>query len=67
MFGRAKLKREIIRLECRVEQLEFIVCGGNHQWEQVTDHFEPDCYGGGSTRYEYQCRKCGKTYKKYGA
>lgn len=65
MFGKEELKRKIVKLECRVDQLEFLICGGNHQWGTITEHFVPDI-GGGSTSYEYQCKKCGKIYKKYG-
>lgn len=67
MFGRVKLKERILKLECRIEQLEFMICNGNHQWEIISEHFTPDCYGGGGTLYQYQCRKCGKTYTRYGA
>ena len=63
MFGRQKLKSEIVRLQYRVEELEERLCPyGQHEWKRVsTEHcFIDDLY---EALYHYKCARCGKTIK----
>ena len=54
------LREQVIRLECRVEALENIVCpGGDHDW------FEEDSWNAGEdsdhdTVCQLRCVRCGK-------
>jgi hypothetical protein len=60
MFGRAKLKAEIVRLQYRVAELEDRLCPcEEHDWKEIGWELSlGDC--GVSQIYTYKCRKCGK-------
>lgn len=60
MFGKEKLRYKIYKLECRIEQLEKLICNLNHEWVKIGEDLFPDMGGGGTMTYKYECRKCGK-------
>ena len=60
MFGRAKLKAEIVRLQYRVAELEERLCPREeHDWEEIG--CKPSFGVCDVSRIcAYKCRKCGK-------
>lgn len=60
MFGRAKLKAEIVRLQYRVAELEERLCPcEEHDWKEIGYKLSfGDFYV--SRICTYKCRKCGK-------
>lgn len=68
MFGRRRLKAEIVRLSYRVAELEERLCPcESHSWVVVVDSdFTVGSSAGDiDTIYRYKCRRCGKTLKTY--
>ena len=67
MFGRAKLKAEIMRLTYRVADLEERLCPcEEHDWKQIKSEFVIGTMPTDiSTIYTCKCRRCGKTKKTY--
>jgi len=67
MFGKRKLKAEIVRLTYRVAELEERLCPcEQHDWKCVDMDFE---YGSGvgdvETIYRYKCKRCGKQMRTW--
>lgn len=61
-----KLREQIIRLNCRVEDLEERLCPcEDHNWVRVGSHFEFPVPEDIQTVYHYKCLRCGK-YKERG-
>lgn len=66
MFGRNKLKDEIVRLTYRVEELEERLCPcGDHDWKKVdyrlvsfTNGYDTDAI------FTYKCKRCGKVVER---
>ena len=67
MFGRRKLKAEIVRLSYRVSELEERLCPcESHSWVMLDSDFTIGSSAGDiDTIYRYKCRRCGKTLKTY--
>ena len=67
MFGRKKLKAEIVRLTYRVAELEERICPcEQHLWLVVDTNYEGDTgMGDGMTFYTYRCKRCGKICKTW--
>jgi transposase-like protein len=67
MFGRRRLKAEIVRLSYRVAELEERLCPcESHSWVVVDSDFTVGSSAGDiDTIYRYKCRRCGKTLKTY--
>ena len=66
MFNK-NLKLDNAILKQRIEQLEFMICKGKHDYIKATE----DCitYGGSGNgdeqfAYKYVCKNCGKTITK---
>lgn len=63
MFGKRKLKEEIMRLKYRIADLEERLCPcEDHDWKKIdchytslTNHLDLDAI------CTYKCRRCGKT------
>lgn len=58
-----KLKAEIVKLNCRVQELEERLCPcEQHDWELIGRRYDV-AYGVGDveTIYRYKCKRCGKT------
>ena len=61
MFGKRKLKAEIIRLTHRVAELEERLCPcEQHDWKRIGVDYTYDGVGGCDATYNYKCAKCGK-------
>lgn len=67
MFGRRRLKAEIVRLSYRVSELEERLCPcESHSWVMLDSDFTIGSSAGDiDTIYRYKCRRCGKTLKTY--
>ena len=67
MFGRRKLKAEIVRLSYRVSELEERLCPcESHSWVMLGSEFTVGSgVGDIDTIFRYKCRRCGKTQKSY--
>lgn len=64
MFGKRKLREENIRLKCRIEQLENILCpGGQHGAVVESVDYVPTSYMDCETLRVFKCKRCGKTWK----
>ena len=64
MFGKEKLKAEIVRLSYRVAELEERLCPcGQHDWKRIGVDYTYDGAGSCDTRYHYKCARCGKIMK----
>lgn len=63
MFGRQKLKDEIVRLNYRVAELEERLCPMNaHDWVKVSSTLVTFTKGiDWDSKCTYRCRRCGKT------
>lgn len=61
MFGKRKLKAEIVRLTYRVAELEERLCPcEQHDWKQTgVDYGVSGC----DSIYRYKCARCGKTMR----
>ncbi len=58
-----KLKTEIVKLNCRVQELEERLCPcSQHDWELIGRGYDV-AYGVGDVEiiYRYKCKRCGKT------
>lgn len=56
MFGRKKMKDEILELRYRVAELEERLCPcEEHRWKQIGWSYQDT--------YTYKCRRCGKVIK----
>lgn len=65
MFGRAKLKAEIVRLTYRVADLEERLCPcEDHDWAKIASETVFGLYGLEFVR-TYKCRRCGKVKEVY--
>ena len=65
MFGRKKLKAEIVRLSYRVADLEDRLCPcEGHDWKRISSEFIPDGCGDWYFWRKYKCRTCGKICEK---
>lgn len=67
IFGKRKLKAEIVRLTYRVEELEERLCPcEDHHWKKIDFKF-----AGGTGRgdeeiiYTYKCKRCGKSLETW--
>ena len=61
MFGKRKLKAEIIRLTYRVAELEERLCPcEQHDWKRAGVNYIYDGVSGCDAMYSYKCAKCGK-------
>lgn len=61
MFGKRKLKAEIVRLTYRVEELEERLCPcERHDWKQIGVDYTYDGVGSCDALYNYKCARCGK-------
>lgn len=62
MFGKRKLKSEIVRLTCRVAELEERLCPCEaHDWKKIDYEFVGGTgVGDEQTVYHYKCKRCGK-------
>ena len=67
MFGKRKLKAEIVRLSYRVAELEERLCPCNdHQWKKIdTDLVGGTGKGDEETVYTYKCKRCGKSLRTW--
>lgn len=66
MFGKRKLKDEIVRLKYRVEELEERLCPcEQHKWVQTSIKTIYDRYGSYDNEYLYKCAVCGKKTRSY--
>ena len=64
MFGRQRLRAEIVRLSYRVAELEERLCPcEQHSWKQIGVDFIADGVSGCDTVYCYKCARCGKKMK----
>lgn len=62
MFGRRKLKDEIIKLNYRVAELEERLCPcESHDWKLIGTKWTCDSFGSSDSVYTYKCKTCGKT------
>lgn len=60
MFGRAKLRAEIVRLQYRVAELEERLCPyGEHDWKEIGFKLSFGDFDV-SQICTYKCRQCGK-------
>lgn len=69
MFGeKAKLRQTIDSQQKRIEDLEFALCHGEHDFVEIARHtsFEDSGFGyvDSYTTEKYKCRKCGKVVTK---
>lgn len=65
MFGRSKLKREILRLRYRVADLEERLCPcEGHDWVRIAAETTVGVCGP-ERICTYKCRRCGKTKIQY--
>ena len=62
MFGKRKLKAEIVRLNYRVAELEERLCPcEQHDWKCIDNDWEvASGVGDVDIIYNYKCRRCGK-------
>lgn len=61
MFGKRKLKAEVVRLTYRVAELEERLCPcEQHDWKQTGVDYEYDGVCGCDSVYRYKCKRCGK-------
>lgn len=69
MFGKRKLRAEIVRLQYRVKELEERLCPSqSHSWKRVDYEFVGGTGRGDEiTVYTYVCEKCGKVVKTWKA
>lgn len=67
MFGRRRLKAEIVRLTYRVAELEDRLCPcESHDWIKIDYEFTGGTgMGDETTLYTYKCKTCGKVRKTY--
>lgn len=66
MFGRKRLKAEIVRLTYRVAELEERLCPcEGHDWKKVGRRFSMITYGNMETCYRLKCSRCGKETEKW--
>ena len=66
MFGRKKLKDEIVRLTYRVAELEERLCPcGDHDWKKIDYRFESFTNGYDTdVIFTYKCKRCGKVVER---
>ena len=61
MFGKRRLRAEIMRLAFRVADLEERLCPcEGHDWKKIDSGFFFDGHAEGEMWYRYKCRTCGK-------
>lgn len=61
MFGKQKLKSEIVRLSYRVAELEERLCPcEQHSWKRIGVDYTYDGAGSCDAMYSYKCARCGK-------
>ena len=67
MFGKKKLKAEIVRLTYRVAELEERLCPcDDHRWKKIDYEFVGGTgVGDEETIYTYKCKRCGKQMKTW--
>jgi len=67
MFGKRKLKAEIVRLTYRVAELEERLCPcEDHHWRCIdTDWRMLSGVGDTETVYHYKCKRCGKSLRTW--
>lgn len=67
MFGTQKLKVEIVRLSCRVAELEERLCPcEQHDWKRTGFDYSYDRTGCcAATMYNYKCARCGKKMRSF--
>lgn len=64
IFGRAKMKAEIVRLAYRVAELEERLCPcEDHDWKEIGSRVYFGAYDI-ETVYTRKCRRCGKVMEK---
>ena len=68
MFGRRRLKAEIVRLSYRVAELEERLCPcESHSWVVVDSDFTVGSSAGDiDTIYRYKCRRCATPANRVG-
>ena len=65
MFGRSKLKLEILRLKYRIADLEERLCPcEDHDWVRIASETTVGLCGA-ELICTYKCRKCGKIKTQY--
>ena len=69
MFGKRKLKAEIVRLTYRVAELEERLCPcEQHDWKKLGFEFVGGTgKGDEETIYNYRCKRCGKQIRTWRA
>lgn len=67
VFGKKKLRDEIIRLSYRIAELEERLCPcESHDWRKIDYNlFGGTGVGDEETIYTYKCAKCGKQLKTW--
>lgn len=55
-----KLKEQ----QLRIETLEFLLCGGKHEWSEIDKSITYDTNGEAHTDVTYMCKKCHKRVVK---
>ena len=64
MFGKEKIKTEIVRLSYRVAELEERLCPcEQHDWKRIGVDYTYDGVGCCDALYSYKCARCGKKMK----
>lgn len=65
---KAKLLQIIAFQNARIEELEFTLCHGEHDFVEIDRHTSYDFSGGGYIDFhaevKYKCRRCGKEIVK---
>ena len=65
MFGKKRLKAEVVQLTYRVAELEERLCPcEQHLWRITRIDYEPEL-NDVTTYYTYKCKRCGKTMKTW--
>lgn len=65
MFGKKRLKAEIVRLTYRVDELEERLCPcEQHLWLITRTDYEPE-YMDVTTYHTYKCKRCGKSIRTW--
>lgn len=63
-INKRKYELEKQRLETRIDQLEWVICKGKHEYEKVKSEIVADGNGYGDLYHDvYICKKCGKVIK----
>lgn len=67
MFGKRKLKAEIVRLTYRIAELEERLCPcEDHHWKKIGMALVGGTgRGDEETIYTYKCKRCGKSIKTW--